>query len=318
MKERMTDIWTDDPEYARLYLDELGILQPVKTRTISVGDSCPIIAEVFGEKPLFHGVVKTPGWTAGFILRRAPHSHFDFLIDQARANRRGSTPVFLISGASEHCHGQRGRPWSAVEGNIHLAVLFRPDRSMPEFGPGFLSLAAVSVIETIDRLPGFHGRAGIKWVNDILVEGAKVAGFLVHTQSTGDHVHSLVLGLGLNVETTPVVDSDPFVPRAAALKHLSSEATGITRSKILPVLIERIYQNYRLMLGGGTAALIDIYRSRSVIIGRHVKVMSDPLDPGEAVQTVASGVVERIGDHLELFIKDRDNPVNRGRLILSE
>ena len=318
MKEKETELWTDNPEYVRLYMENPGDMQPFNVRAVRDTDLNPFLFEAFEGKPLFFGRVKVPGWKAALILKRAPQSHFDLLVKHTRSRKNIPAPLFMLSGSSAHCHGQRGRPWKAVEGNLHMAVLLTPRRSITGFGPGILSLAAVSVVETLDAVAGLKGKAGIKWVNDILLGGAKVAGFLVHTQSTGDRIHSIVIGLGINVEKTPAVPADPFVPRIVSLKDISSRKSPSTRKDILSLLLDRILRNYMILLEKGPAPLVDLYRRRSVVVGRRVDIVSDPLHTEDPVDIVASGVVERIGDHLELFLKDLEPPVSRGRLILRD
>ena len=72
-------------------------------------------------------------------------------------------------------------------------------------------------MDTIDTIPELSGKAGIKWVNDVLIDGAKVSGVLAYTQQEGDNVTAATLGIGLNLKTTPRIDPSPFVPRAASL-----------------------------------------------------------------------------------------------------
>ena len=239
----------------------------------------PFFQNIFGNKPLYQKRFEAPGWKLGCAVKDAPQSHFDLLIRLVREGHRLPSPLFCIAGSSQHCHGQRGRPWIALEGNLHMAVLFSPQREIENFAPGFLSLAALSVVETLDGLGGFEGRAGIKWVNDILIDGAKVAGFLVHTISTGNLVQAVVLGIGLNIEAKPICVPDPFVPCAASLKELTGGDSGITRADVALPLLNNLNRNYVCLLNGQAFDLIDSYRSRSVVIGRKGEVLSDPKEP---------------------------------------
>jgi len=255
-------------------------------------------------------------WDLAFLVEHSPFSQFDLLIEACGQQFRFPDKIFCAAGSGQGFHGQRGRPWSAVRGNLHLSVMFRPHKTIPRFHVAFPLLAAVSVLETLDGLVELKCRAGVKWVNDILLEGAKVAGFVTHTQSQEQEVKSVVLGIGLNVATSPSVPPDDFVPRVASLAHFLPGSETCSLNQVLPVLLDNLDRNYRLVLEGKIAPLLDFYRERSLVLGRNIRVMSDPIsgDP----QEFASGRVLDIGENLELYIDNRSAPVTQGRLILEE
>ena len=159
-------------------------------------------------------------------------------------------------------------------------------------------------------------RAGVKWVNDILIDGAKVAGFVTHTQSQEHEVKSVVLGIGLNVATIPLVPPDAFVPRVASLSQYLPGNEACSLDRILFTLLNKLDKNYHLILEGKIAGLLDFYRESSLVLGRRVRVISDPIS-GKS-QELASGRVSHIGENLELHLEDRPAPVTQGRLILEE
>ena len=176
-------------------------------------------------------------------------------------------------------------------------------------------LAAISLIETLDTITPLKGRAKIKWVNDILINGAKIAGFLAHTQSMEDTVVSAILGIGLNVERAPRIKTDDFVPKASSLRSVIPENSALDKNKVLFELLRLLDRNYRLLLDGHYKTLLDSYRERSIVIGQQVKVVSDT--PYKKSTEIASGTVIAIGENLELILKGRSKPITSGRLILT-
>jgi len=318
MDRNLAYLWTDDPEYALRFVSGIKDVEPEIQQVPGQSDLGSYLQDLFGNKPFYRGRFEAPGWAGGCIVKDAPQSHFDLLIRQVREGRSLPAPLFCIAGSSECCHGQRNRPWCALDGNLHMAVLFKPNRDISHFGPGFLALAAVSVVETLDGVDGFRNRSGIKWVNDILIDGAKVAGFLVHTVGTESLVQAAVLGLGLNIETKPVFPPDPYVPRASSLSDLSLGSAGIARNDIVLPLLSQIHGNYGRLLDGKADGLIDAYRNRSVVIGKKCKVYDDPPPSGEGEEILASGLVDSIGPNLELFFRGRKQAITRGRLIILE
>jgi len=309
-------LFSDDESYARRVFPEARDWTPWSD---SPSPRLPWMtkaaAALFCGRSLFRA--RQPGLPRDWILLAtefSPFSQYDRVI--ALRDEQGELPDRLacLAGSGENFHGQRSRTWVAAAGNIHLTVHFRPPETVPDCGRGFPLLAAVSVLDTLDSLPGLEGRASVKWVNDILLDSAKVAGFVAHLQSQDEQVRSAVLGLGLNVETTPPLQPSPFVPRATCAKAVSPQPQTCSLGAVLILLINRLEENYRKLCSGDLPLLLTRYRRRSEVLGRRVRVLSDPLEgpPRE----LGSGIVTAIGENLELHLRGRDKPLSRGRLIL--
>ncbi len=269
----------------------------------------PVIGQVFGEVSLRDAEVESaPLWEHLLAVETAPRSQFDLLVELVREGRLPPRALVCVAGEGRGFHGMRNRPWVAPAGNLYLSAHLAPECPVDRAGVAFTVLAAVSVLEAVDALPGVEGRAGIKWVNDILIEGAKVCGVIAHTQMEGDRVGRVVLGIGLNVETAPEVAPTPQVPRAACL----ADFVPCRQSDLLGPLLDVLARNYEELLEEGFDGLLDRYRRRSLALGREVAVSS------EEGGITARGRVTAIGPHLELHLNGRDRPVHRGRLILEE
>jgi len=308
-------IYTDDRDYAEQILPGL---EPWTSQDRS--DVDPNIQHL--KKRLFPtGILHTRAsdkhgrWTLALVVKHASSSHFDHLVALSQKDVRLPDGTLCLAGSGFNFHGQRKRPWSALEGNIHLAIYLSPHRSIKNFHSGFPILAAVSLIEALDAFKSLKERAKIKWVNDILIDGAKVAGFLVHTQSVEDTVLSAILGIGLNVEKTPNIQSDPFVPKVASLRNFVKEEFALNQEKVLGQLLHSLEKNYDLLLNGQYYMLLESYRKRSLVIGHQVKIVSD--NPSKKSREIASGTVVGIGENLELILKGHHKPVTSGRLIIA-
>ncbi len=256
-----------------------------------------------------------PRWTYALAVSHAPSSHFDHLIALSRNNVKLPDGTLCLAALGRKFHGQRKRSWSAMEGNIHLSVYLSPYKVIKNFYTGFPVLVAVSLIETLDAFKSLKGRAMIKWVNDILINGAKVAGFLVHTLSVDDSVHTAILGIGLNVEKRPRVKSDPFVPKVDALRSYVRDPLALNQEKVLHQLLKSLDKNYDLLLKGQYCTLLKSYKERSLVLGRRVRIVSDT--DAQNLREIAYGRVIEIGESLELFIEGHKEPVTSGRLILT-
>jgi biotin-[acetyl-CoA-carboxylase] ligase BirA-like protein len=308
-------VFTDNEEYAESILPGHGNWTPVDYSTADPSLS-QLIKKLYCEKSVCKRLSRSEGlWSYGFIVKKAPSSHFDCLVQLSQRNVELPDGIICQAGSGRKLHGQRGRPWEALEGNIHLSIYLAPKQKIKGYHAGFPILAAVSIIDTIDAIEGLEGRAKIKWVNDVLINGAKVAGFLVHTLSSEVTVIAAILGIGLNVEKTPKVKPDPFVPKVGSLRNFVQDPSISNRKKVLMKLLDCLDRNYNLLLEGKYHRLLDSYRMHSLVIGQSVKILSDT--HGKRQKEIASGIVKDIGENLELVLEGGKKSVNKGRLVLT-
>jgi len=221
--------------------------------------------------------------------------------------------LLCLAGSGEKHHGLRGRQWAALPGNIHLTAHMTPHQKTSVLGIGLTLISALAVTYTIDSLPGLQGRAMIKWVNDICIDDAKVAGFLTHSMCQQDIVTNAVVGIGLNVETTPILPADKFVYRVTSLQEHLHKPDLCNQQIVFVALADNLLRQYHRLITGELPAMLDEYRNRSLIIGKSVEILPD--SPHDTHETIV-GTVESIGDNLELHLRGCDRPVTRGRLVL--
>lgn len=108
----------------------------------------------------------------------------------------GAQEAVLLARRQTAGRGRLGRPWATVEGNLHLSILLRPPHP---FRPGHWSiLAAVALAEA---LSAHAAGLRLKWPNDVLRDGGKLAGILL--ESGDDHGRWLVAGFGVNLASAP-------------------------------------------------------------------------------------------------------------------
>jgi biotin-[acetyl-CoA-carboxylase] ligase BirA-like protein len=278
-----------------------------------------LAADLFETEHLFISELKSEKfWSNLFLVKNASVSQYDLLINKLRDKKEVPDRILCLADSGDKFHGQRNRDWVSRPGNIHLCVHLKPDKPIEHFAPGFSILAAVSVLQTIDQIDELKSLAAIKWVNDILVNDAKVCGFLTHTLSEGEKVIGAVIGIGLNVETAPIVSSTPFVQKSVSLMELTGGSNQAGQSSVFFNLIANLAENYKVLLSGGYSTLLEIYRQRSIIIGRRVTILPDPVRPDEKPEEPITGRVGGIGENLEIYLEGIDEPVTKGRLVLGD
>jgi BirA family transcriptional regulator, biotin operon repressor / biotin---[acetyl-CoA-carboxylase] ligase len=265
------------------------------------------------------GSLAPPGfWSRALIVGEAPGSQFDALRELLGSDLELPGPTACLALSGRGFHGQRGRPWLAAPGNLHLCVAFPEPGLAARHASRLAALPTVSVIDAVRSLTGGSLQPGIKWVNDVLLDGCKIAGVLTSTQTQGDRIGAVLLGIGLNVATAPAVDTTPFVPSVGCLAEAGARVTVLDAFvAVLDALARRLGE----IESAGPGPLLGAYRAASLVIGREVCVFEEAAEgpmAGSPARPFARGTVRGIGDDLSLVLDGVDAPVTRGRLAFAE
>ncbi|TGE34101.1 biotin--[acetyl-CoA-carboxylase] ligase [Desulfosporosinus sp. Sb-LF] len=92
--------------------------------------------------------------------------------------------------------GRLQRQWESPRGGLWMSVVLRPNLSLADASKITLA-ASVAIVDALDEL--FKLRVGIKWPNDLVFNGQKIAGILGEVVGEWNAVRTLVLGMGINV-----------------------------------------------------------------------------------------------------------------------
>jgi BirA family transcriptional regulator, biotin operon repressor / biotin---[acetyl-CoA-carboxylase] ligase len=177
--------------------------------------------------------------------------------------RAGAEPGTLVIADEQTAgRGRIGRSWTSLPARqLEFSLLLRPD-----FPSQFLvmasAVAAAEAIEAVAAIP-----TGIKWPNDIEVEGRKVAGILIET--IGDIA---VLGIGINVSGS-LADDPLLAPAAITLEDAGGHP--LSRELLFIDLLRRFDVRYTDLSANGNAARMALHtswRERLVTLGRRINV----------------------------------------------
>ena len=187
--------------------------------------------------------------------------------DEARERATAGAPDGTVVWARRQSagRGRRGRAWDSPPGNLYLSVILRPACAARHVAQ-LSFVAALATIDLVDaRLPG---RARCKWPNDILVEGAKVAGVLLES-ALGAHgrVDWVVLGIGVNLASHPGIEGPvPSTSLAAA------GAPPLAPAEALSLLLAALARRRQEWETQGFAAVRRAWLDRAHGLGRPVTV----------------------------------------------
>ncbi|MBI5506288.1 MAG: biotin--[acetyl-CoA-carboxylase] ligase [Deltaproteobacteria bacterium] len=205
----------------------------------------------------------------------------------------------VLAEAQTGGRGRLGRQWESARGvNLYMSLLLRP-AIVPAAAPQLSLVAGVAVAETLvaEGLP-----CRIKWPNDVVVGGEhgggvplrKIAGILTEIEAEADRVSFVVVGIGVNVNST----AENFSPALAgrATSFLMETGRRLDRTALAARLLSRMEGAYGAFLTHGFSALAPRWRALSVLEGRTVEVSSvghpgDDGDRGTCVGIDADGAL---------------------------
>lgn len=185
------------------------------------------------------------------------------------AGRQGAAEgLAVLADRQTAGRGRRGRAWSSPAGTgLYTSILLRPGQPLPQ--AALLTLVAgLGVVEAIAEAAGLP--AGLKWPNDVLVDGRKVAGILAEMASQDEAVSHVVIGIGINVNHGPRALPDELSAVATSL-YLAT-GRSLARGELAAALYNALDRWYRLFREGGGGTILAAARERSATLGRAVEV----------------------------------------------
>lgn len=245
---------------------------------------------------------------AGYRLESHPSvgSTNALALDHARAGDAGN--LWIVSTKQEAGRGRRGRVWQTPEGNLAATLMVVLDGNLQHAATlGFV--AGLALAEALDAVaPGRRvgiapdgGESGrnrfeLKWPNDVLAGGAKLAGILLESSLLPGGRLGVAVGIGVNVVGSPKDTPYPATSLIELQAHCDAE-------QLFLALSDAWVDNARMWSDGeGLAAIRDKWLERAAGLGAAVAVRLD----GEVVR----GLFETIDEDCRFVIRQRD-----GRLL---
>ncbi len=201
----------------------------------------------------------------------------------------------VVADEQSQGRGRFGRVWDSQRcKDILTSIILCPRISLTG---QFTALGPLACALTVDRFTG--AESGIKWPNDVLVDGRKISGMIAESITVGDWF-AAILGIGLNVNSMRADDASTGY-RATSMFQVARHPQRFDRAEVLSVLLECINELYDAVDRGET--IIPEWRSKLSTLGGEVRV-SDAT-PGGSGKTIR-GVAEDVDDFGRLLIRERD------------
>jgi BirA family biotin operon repressor/biotin-[acetyl-CoA-carboxylase] ligase len=207
------------------------------------------------------------GWPAGtgrLVLDEVDSTN-------AEAARRAAAgepgPLWIMGRRQRAGRGRQGRGWASPEGNLAATLLLRP--KMPPAEAALHSFAAALAVA--DLCAGLLPRAEIalKWPNDVLIGGRKVAGILLESSGARGRLDWLAIGIGVNLASAPETVRPGGTP---ATSLVAEGAPALDPEDALDALAPPMALWTRRLAEEGFASLRRAWLARAAHLGRRIFV----------------------------------------------
>jgi BirA family biotin operon repressor/biotin-[acetyl-CoA-carboxylase] ligase len=174
----------------------------------------------------------------------------------------------VIAEAQTQGRGRLGRRWQSPPfANLYFSVILRPQLP-PAHAPQITLMAAVALAETVESF--IRQSSTIKWPNDILVGGKKLAGILTEAACDSERLHYVILGVGVNLNYRLAAMPDEIRARATSVAELNGKS--VSRESFLRRLIHDLDRCYGELEEAGFSSLAPRWEAHFGLRGQRVRV----------------------------------------------
>lgn len=206
-----------------------------------------------------------------------------------QARRGAGEGTAILADSQSRGKGRLGRPWeSPPVGNVYVSLVLRPEIP-PVKAPQLTLMAGVAVCRALIKVSSLEAR--LKWPNDVLVRGRKVAGILTEMESESGKIKFVILGVGVNVNWRE--EDMPSSIRDTATSLRSETGKEISRASVAGEIFDELEDWYADFLKEGfSSRMREEWNRLSWINGKRVTVtLPDGIISGEALGLDRNGAL---------------------------
>lgn len=191
--------------------------------------------------------------------------------------------------------GRLSRKWiDTGENNIYMTFCLKPSCEFQEIYSNLTQYLSVVLCKTLEK---YGVDSKIKWPNDVLVDGKKIAGILSETSMQGSSFKGIALGIGVNLNTPQTLLDSIDKPATSLAVILNKE---IDREEFLKTLTDEFFLNYNKFLNTGFAMIRDFYLSHASFLNTDISVnVLGKIESGCAVDITQDGALVLEKDNIK-------------------
>jgi len=200
------------------------------------------------------------------------------------ANAEGGTVI--IAGKQKKGIGRFSREWFSPEGGVYASVILKPKIS-PVNASKITLIAGIAVAKVIRKL-GLDAK--LKWPNDVLIQGKKVAGILTSINIKEDKIDYIIVGIGINANIDLGFFPKELQKNVTSLKEEFKK--DVLTEEILEDILYEIEINYETFKEGNFTYLLNEWKRLSDTIDKKVKIkMQTGVIKGKAIGVNKDGAL---------------------------
>ena len=199
---------------------------------------------------------------------------------------------FVYSDRQTSGRGRLDRKWVDTDDeNLFLTIVLKPFPELNQIYSNFTQYLAVMLSLVLEE--EYNLKPQIKWPNDVLINGKKVAGILAEGTTQAGKFQGLALGVGVNLNTGNEKLKKIDKPATSIFNEIGVK---IDKEKFLEKLSSKFCLMYDEYIEGGFPTIKNLYTNRAIFIGKEIEV--------NVLGVIHKGIAEGITDNGSLILKE--------------
>lgn len=192
-------------------------------------------------------------------------------------------------------HGRLGRTWvDTGDNNLFMTLVLKPFKDLNPIYSNFTQYLSVILALVLEE--EYNLSAQIKWPNDVLINGKKIAGILSEGTTKGDEFLGLALGLGVNLNTKP--ETLALIDKPAT-SIFAETGMKIDKEIFIKKLLNKFCLLYDSFIKNGFLSVKNLYVERAFFLGKDITI--------NVLGELHSGTAENITDEGSLILNEDNN-----------
>lgn len=212
----------------------------------------------------------------------------------------GTHGTVVIAEKQRQGRGRLRREWLSPSGGLWMSVILEPNA--PTSMITLLPLAAaLSVCHAIRQCTGLDAK--LKWPNDVMISGKKVAGILLDISAEAERVNYSVIGIGVNANIDSSSISATFAQGAPSITSIRDQlGQDVSKLELARAVLENLERQLANLENKGANVILKEWEANADMLGRQVKVLQNG-------RMVCQGIARGVADDGSLIIQDGSKEV---------
>ena len=201
----------------------------------------------------------------------------------------------VIANRQSAGRGRFDRVWVDLgEGNVFMSFVLKPSAEFSQNYPNLTQYLCVTLCKVLET---FGLKPQIKWPNDVLIDGKKIAGILSESIIQGGNFKGLVLGIGVNLNSN-TKDVKQIKDKDVTALNIELNRESVDKNEFIENLLTEFFDNYEDFLKKGFVMIKNDYLNKSCFLNKEISV--------QVFNEKKSGLAKEVNDFGELVLENSE------------